>query len=83
MLDAVNQADEIPCTYDGGTWPYYVQLTGPIQVKNQFVYIQEEKGQFNYGFEKRYNTNKLDGIGSLEELSHHLAIILRSFKKVL
>lgn len=83
MLDAVNQADEIPYTYDGGTWPYYIQLTGPIQVKNQFVYIQEEKGQFNYGFEKRYNTNKPEGFGSLEDLSRHLTLINRAFKKVI
>ena len=83
MLDAVNQADEIPSTYDGGTWPYYIQLTGPIKIKNQFVYIPEEKGQFNYGFEKRYNTNKLEGFGSLEDLSRHLTLISRAFKKVI
>lgn len=83
MLPAVNQADEIPYTYDGGTWPYYIQLTGPIQVKNQFVYIQEEKGLYNYGFEKRYNTNKEEGFGSMEELKRHLTLINRAFQKVI
>lgn len=83
MLPAVNQSEEIPCTYDGGTWPYCVQLDAPIRVKNQFVYIPEQKGQHAYGFEKRYNVNKPEGVGSLEELKHHLSVITRAFKKVL
>ena len=80
MLGAVNKAEEIPFTYDGGTWPYYIQLTAPIETKNQFVYIHEEKGMYNFGFEKRYNTNNE---WSTEELNHHLNLIKRAFKKVI
>lgn len=83
MLGAVDQSEEIPYTYDGGTWPYYVELMGPITTKGKYVYIDEAPTQHGYGFEKRYNTNKPYGIGSLEDLNHHLNLINRSFKKVI
>ena len=84
MLEAVALADETPTTYDGGTFPYYVQLKAPIRVKNQFVYIPEDKwSMYSYRFEKRYNVNREYGIGSLEELNHHLNVIIKSFKKVI
>ena len=80
LLPLVNNLDEIPETYAGGTWPYYIQLTGPIKTKNQFVYIQEEKGQYNYGFDKRYNVNDEY---SLDQLKYDLSIIKRAFNKSL
>lgn len=80
MLDRVNEVDEIPTTYAGGTWPYYVELSAPIEVKNQFVYIQENKSRYGYGFDKRYNVNNE---GSLEILKYDLSQITRAFNKVL
>lgn len=73
---------ETPVTYDGGTFPYYVDLNS-VSIKNQFVYIDENKSQYGYGFEKRYNTNREFGIGSLEELNHHLNLIKRTLAKAI
>ena len=80
MLDRVNDAYEIPTTYAGGTWPYVVELSAPIEVKNQFVYIHENKSRYGYGFDKRYNVNNE---GSLEMLKYDLSLITRAFNKVL
>ena len=73
---------ETPVTYDGGTWPYEIDING-VSVKNQFVYIDENKSTYGYGFEKRYNTNHEYGIGSLEELNHHLNLIKRTLTKAI
>ena len=80
MLPNVLNADEIPVSYGGGTWPYYIDITAPIVVSNQFVYIKEDKGQYSYGFEKRYNVNNDE---QLDELKYHLSIIKRAFNKVI
>ncbi len=80
MIDRVNQLNEIPCTYAGSTFPYLIQLTGNILIRNQFVYIQEQKGNWNYGFDKRYNVNNE---GSFEQLKYDLSIIYRTFRKEL
>ena len=73
---------ETPVTYDGGTWPYEIDING-VSVQNQFVYIDENKSTYGYGFEKRYNTNHDYGIGSLEELNHHLNLIKRTLTKAI
>lgn len=80
MLPKVAQSEEIPYTYAGGTFPYYIQLDAPIRVKNQFVYISEEKSRFGYGFDKRYNVNNE---GSLEQLSYDLTQIKRAFNRTI
>lgn len=80
MLPKVNQSDEIPSTYAGGTFPYYIELNAPIRVKNQFVYISEEKSQYGYGFDKRYNVNNE---GSLEQLMYDLTQIKRAFTRTI
>ena len=80
MLPAVLNADEVPMTYAGGTFPYYIDIKVPIVVSNQFVYIKEEKGNYSYGFEKRYNVNNE---GQLDELKYDLSIIKRAFNKVI
>jgi hypothetical protein len=67
-------------TYDNGTFPYYIILTDLIKVKNQFVYIAEDKSQHAYNFEKRYNTNNEH---QEEELIYHLRLIKREFKKAI
>tara|TARA_R110002051_G_C8719697_1_gene496510 strand:+ start:304 stop:618 length:315 start_codon:yes stop_codon:yes gene_type:complete len=73
---------DTPTTYDGGTWPYYVDVKG-VKIKNQFVYIDEVKSRHSYNFEKRYNSNKEEGFGSLEELNWHLNLIRKTYKKEL
>jgi len=78
MLPKVNALEEYVSTYDGGTHPYYIILDKPIEVKNQFVYIHEDKAEYCYGFEKRYNTNN---DWQLEELMYHLRLIKKEFKK--
>lgn len=80
MLPLVANAEEIPTTYAGSTFPYYIQLTAPIEVRNQFVYIFEDKSQYGYGFDKRYNVNDYN---SLEQLKYDLTQIKRAFKKVI
>lgn len=80
LLPKVIEADEIPTTYAGCTFPYYIQLTAPIRIKNQFVYISEDKSQYGYNFDKRYNVNDEY---SLEQLSYDLTQIKRAFNKVL
>lgn len=85
LLPTVNDLDEIPLTYDGGTYPIWVQLSAPITVKNQFVYIhyQQSRLQLNYGDGKtRYNINKTDMFddNGLFHLEYDLKIILKAFK---
>ena len=53
------------------------------EVRNQFVYIHEDKGYHAYGFEKRYNVNKIDGFGSVDQLKYDLSIIKRAFNKLI
>jgi len=78
---------DTPTTYDGGTWPYYVDIED-ITIggnKNQYVYILEaDKTSYSYGFEKRYNVNKVDcDINGLPALKHHLSVICKAYKKAL
>ena len=89
MLPAVNDAGDIPLTYAGGTWPYYVQIE-PIEVKNQFVTIRPSlmpDFPIRYSYfetKERYNMNKkdvCDDYGS-KHLNYTLNIILKAFKKV-
>jgi len=80
LLPEIKNLDETPCTYDGGTWPFYIDING-IDIKNQLVYRRENKSRNGDGFEKRYNVNKEEGFGSLEELKWALSLILRTFKK--
>ena len=84
MIDQVNNADDMPVTYAGTTWPYYV-LIEPIEVKNQFVTIRSaiDNNSFIEGKE-RYNINKTSVMGDqycAEHLNYTLNIILKAFKK--
>ena len=42
--------DEVPYTYDGGTWPYYIDIK-ENEDKKQFVYITENKYYETIGHE--------------------------------
>ena len=80
MIPSVVNADEIPTSYAGGTWPFIIDIQVPIVASNQFVYIKEEKGMHSYGFEKRYNVNNE---GQLDQLKYDLSIIKRAFNQVI
>jgi hypothetical protein len=85
MLDQVNNAEEMPITYAGGTWPYYV-LIQPIEVKNQFVTIRSTTDKYSFiDGKERYNMNKDSIMGDqycAEHLNYTLNTILKAFKKV-
>ena len=78
MLPTVLNSDEVPTSYAGGTFPYYIDIQKPIVVYNQFVYITEEKCSYSYGFQKRYNVNNE---GQLDELKYDLSVIKRAFNQ--
>lgn len=80
MLPSVLNADEVPMSYAGGTFPYYIDVRVPIIIRNQFVYIIEEESRDGYGFEKRYNVNNEY---QLEQLKYDLSVIKRAFNKVI
>ena len=80
MLPEVNKLSDYVSTYDGGTFPYFIILNKPIEVKNQYVYIYEDKIEYSYGFDKRYNTNNE---WKLEELVYSLRLIRKEFKKAI
>jgi len=65
LIDLVKQADKIPTTYAGGTFPHYVQIK-PIEVKNNFVTIFSSSTDNMYQFidgKERYNVTKASLFG--------------------
>jgi hypothetical protein len=77
MIPVVSSLDDVPTTYDGGTFPYYLEVD-KVLTKNQFVYIVAPDGRHNMKFEKRYNVNNEH---QLEMLKYDLSLILKTFKK--
>lgn len=86
MIEAVNNAEEIPVTYAGGTWPYYVVIE-PIIISGKFVTIRSAINQNSFIERKeRFNLNKVSTFGDencAKHLSYTLNIILKSFKSVI
>ncbi len=89
LLPKVEDASDIAGGYFGGTMYSYVQLTKPIEIKNNYVYIHTPKTSTyqsnNYPFEKRYNVNNKDeyDANGLKGLKQDLGIILKAFKQLL
>lgn len=87
LMPMVDKQDDFASTYAGSTMESYIELTKPIEVKGQYVYIHEMKRKWSnsYGFEKRYNTNKRDDWDDkgLVHLKYDLGIILKSYKQLL
>ena len=86
MLPKVLDSDNYPSTYAGSTVEGYVVLEKPIEIKNQYVYINADKIKDNYPFEKRYNVNDRDNYASYngrQALMYDLGIIKRAFTKLL
>ena len=90
LIDRVNDADDIPYTYGGGTYPYEV-IIKPIQVNNQFVTIINAGKPRSFGNhfidgKERFNVNKVTPFGDDHcqgHLKYTLSIILKAFKQVL
>jgi hypothetical protein len=80
MLPEIKRDVEIPFSYDGSSFCWYIELTKKIEIKKYFVYIFEKQQSHNYGFCERYNLNKDEGINSKEELIYHLNLIKKTFK---
>ncbi len=86
LLPIVNDLGDYAVTYNGGTYPSFVILTQPIEIKNQYVYIYFEKSPYNYDQGKvRFNLNKTDQFDESGEaqLLYDLKIILKAFKKLI
>ena len=89
LLPKVEDASDIAGGYFGSTMYSYVQLTKPIEIKNNYVYIHTPKTSTyqsnNYPFEKRYNVNNKDeyDANGLKGLKQDLGIILKAFKQLL
>lgn len=85
MIEAVNQSEEIPVTYNGGTWPYYVCIE-PITINGKFVTIRSAISQNSFiDGKERYNMNKVSTFGDqncAKHLNYTLNIILKAFKNV-
>ena len=83
MLPIVQESNNYATTMAQSTYESYVILTKEIEIKNQFVYIHEDKTYHGYGFEKRYNVNQTEGFGSVSQLKYDLSIIKRAFNKLI
>ena len=85
MLPDLEYSENIPGGYFGSTHYSYVELTKPIEVKDNFVIIHSKPGRYNYPFEKKYNVNKkgIDEIGGLDALKYDLNNINKAFKQAL
>jgi glycyl-tRNA synthetase beta subunit len=86
LIEEVNQLNEYPTTYNGGTWPYYVVIK-PIKVTKQFVTIENDAPCFPFvGKKERYNMNKISVCGDEycnKHLVYTLNVILKTFKKAI
>lgn len=86
MIEQISEAENIPVTYAGGTFPHYVVIK-PIKVKNQFVTIESDINNYSFIDKKeRYNLNKVSLMGDeycKKHLNYTLNIILKSFNKAL
>jgi len=75
---------EFVTTYDGGTWPYVVDIQSiKVSKTGQFVTIDGGTGMNAYINKERYNVNDTDywsGNG-VRALNHALSAILKAYKK--
>jgi len=84
MLPKVAESENIPITYNGGTFPHYVNVE-KIVVKNQFVTIYGGDSMYDYIGKQRFNVNSLDEFDSngRSDLNHTLNVIIRAFRSLL
>lgn len=86
LLPQINNLADYVYTYDGGTWPYLIDIN-PIEVLTTKVKITNKKAD-----KGNYILGDGDGKGEvyvfskdyeLDELNHTTKVILREFKKAL
>lgn len=86
LIVIVNELNEIPFTYNSGTFPHYVSIK-PIKVKNQFVTIESNIKEFSFIDNKeRYNINKTSICGDNyceKHLNYTLNVISKAFNQAL
>ena len=80
VLTEIDNLDEYPHAYDGGTFPFYIALDKAIEIKNQFLYIGTKNTSNNIDVDKRYNLNNEQ---SFDEAKHILNLIAKTYKKEL
>ena len=81
LLPKVAESENIPITYDGGTFPSYVNID-KIVVKNQFVTIYGGDSMYDYIGQQRYNVSKVDMFDEMgrADLMYTLNVIIKAFK---
>lgn len=82
MLSAELQY-ELVTTYDGGTWPYVVDIKSIAVSKNgQFVTIDGGEGINQFITKERFNVNDSDqwSANGAKALNHTLNVILKAYK---
>jgi hypothetical protein len=79
MLPHIKELDTIPSSYGGTTHAFYVELDKPIEIKNQFIYLNASNC-FGHGIgcDTRYNLKH-----DTEEINYYLGIIIKAFRKSL
>jgi hypothetical protein len=86
MIPQIEKLDEFACTYNGGTWPYYVDIL-PIEIKGLKVIIKAKdlKSKNNFIDNQKYNAANDDYFADngLNGLKYDLSVILKAFKKAL
>ncbi|WP_296683946.1 hypothetical protein [Flavobacterium sp.] len=86
LIVIVNNLENTPITYNGGTFPHYVKIK-PIKVQNQFVTIESDINEYSFIDKKeRYNVNKKSIFGDeycAKHLEHTLNVILKAFNKAI
>jgi hypothetical protein len=82
MLSAELQY-ELVTTYDGGTWPYVVDIKSIAVSKNgQFVTIDGGEGRGQFITKERFNVNDCDewSANGAKALNRTLNVILKAYK---
>ena len=77
---------EFVTTYDGGTWPYVVDIKSiNVSKSGQFVTIDGGTGMNAYINKERFNVNDSEYFShnGVKALNHALSTILKAYKKQL
>lgn len=73
-------SDDFVTTYDGGTYPYVVDIQSiSVSPSGQFVTIDGGTNRDAYIKKERFNVNDAE---SSKDLNRALSVILRAYKKI-
>jgi hypothetical protein len=86
LIPLVDQLGDFAYTYNGGTYPYHVDIV-PIIVNGLKVRIKAKDTKWNHNYinDQKYNANNNDYFAEngLIGLKYDLSVILKAFKKAL